>query len=156
MLDELEKLALQVSYLIPFIWFCCEGYFKGSPLIKYTYFACLKVVLWFVLAIYGLFLFHRIQRRVLTFVKRLRWSFFPKLVNNWKLLTFIPKTSTLDVWQGPEYASVNCKGSVKGSVNCLTRICYILQFGTTCFFCHFSQLYSHKLLTCLTCAYLKM
>ena len=32
----------------------CECCFKGSPGIKYTYLACLKVLMWFVFAKYGL------------------------------------------------------------------------------------------------------
>ena len=39
------------------IWFCCDGCFKDSPGIRYTYLACLKVLLCFVSAIYGLFIF---------------------------------------------------------------------------------------------------
>ena len=55
MLHELKELILQVSHLIPFIWFRCEVYFKVlSRVIKYTYLDCLKVVSWFVFAIYGL------------------------------------------------------------------------------------------------------
>ena len=38
-------------------WFCCEGCFKGSPVIKCTYLACLKVLVCFVFATYGLFIF---------------------------------------------------------------------------------------------------
>ena len=74
MLDQLEELALQVSHLIPFIWFGCEGCFKGFPVIKYTYLACLKVALWFVFAIcfYGL-LGSAIYIEIP--VKLLRWSF---------------------------------------------------------------------------------
>ena len=44
----MEELALQVSHLIPFIWFRCEGYFNGSAVMKYSYIPCFKVVLWFV------------------------------------------------------------------------------------------------------------
>ena len=55
MLDELKELILQVSHLIPVIWFHCEGCFKVfSRVIKYTYLDYLKVVPWFVFAIYGL------------------------------------------------------------------------------------------------------
>ena len=57
MLYELQELASQVRRLFPFIWLRCEGYFKGSPLIKNIYLAYLKVVLWYVFAIYGLFAF---------------------------------------------------------------------------------------------------
>ena len=37
-------------------WFRCEGCFKGSPVIKYTYLSCLIVLVWFVFAMYGLFI----------------------------------------------------------------------------------------------------
>ena len=51
------RASFAVIHLIPFIWFPCEGFFKGSPVIKYTYLAYLKVVLWFVFTTYGLFVF---------------------------------------------------------------------------------------------------
>ena len=57
MLDELEELALHASHLILVMWIRCEGYFKGSSMIKYTYLACQKDGLWLVFAIYGLFVF---------------------------------------------------------------------------------------------------
>ena len=38
-------------------WIRCDGCFKGSPGIKYTYSAFLKVLLWFAFAIYGLSIF---------------------------------------------------------------------------------------------------
>ena len=55
MLDGIEELTLQVSYLIPF-----KGCFKGFPVIKYTYVSCLKVVMLCVFALCGLifFMFH--------------------------------------------------------------------------------------------------
>ena len=34
MLDGIEELTLNLSYLIPFIWFCCKGLFKDFPVIK--------------------------------------------------------------------------------------------------------------------------
>ena len=37
-------------------WFGCEVYYKGSPIIKYFYLACLRVLLWFVFVIYGFFI----------------------------------------------------------------------------------------------------
>ena len=49
MLDEVEALALQISYLIPFIDFVGR---IVSPVIKDTYLACLKVFRWFIFAIY--------------------------------------------------------------------------------------------------------
>ena len=55
MLDGIKELSLQVSYLIPFIWFRCKGCFKGFSVIKYTYVACLKVALWFVSALSDFF-----------------------------------------------------------------------------------------------------
>ena len=39
----MEELTLQVSHLIPFIWFRCKGCFKDFPVIKYTYVVCFKV-----------------------------------------------------------------------------------------------------------------
>ena len=41
MLDGKEELTLQVSYLIPFIWFRRKSCFKDFTEIKYTYIACL-------------------------------------------------------------------------------------------------------------------
>ena len=52
MLDGVEVLALQIPFMDS-----CEGCLKGSPVIKYTNLACLKVLLLFVFAIYGLFIF---------------------------------------------------------------------------------------------------
>ena len=57
MLDGMEEPTLLVSHLIPFIWFCCKGYFKDSPVIEYTYVACFKVAMWFVFASCGLMVF---------------------------------------------------------------------------------------------------
>ena len=53
----MEELTLRVSHLIPFIWFRYKGCFKGLPLIKYTYVACLKVAFWFVFVSCGLIVF---------------------------------------------------------------------------------------------------
>ena len=47
----MEEPTLQLSYLIPFIWFRCKGCFKGFPVTKYTYVAYLKVTVWFVLSL---------------------------------------------------------------------------------------------------------
>ena len=44
----MEELTLEVSHLIPFIWFRCKGCFKDFPVIEYTYVACFKVAMWFV------------------------------------------------------------------------------------------------------------
>ena len=57
MLDGMEELTLQVSYLIPFIWFRSKGCLKGFPVIKYTYVGCLKVAMWFVSALHDLIVF---------------------------------------------------------------------------------------------------
>ena len=40
MLNGMEELTLQVSYLIPF-----KSCFNGFPVIKYTYVPCLKVTM---------------------------------------------------------------------------------------------------------------
>lgn len=104
---ELKELVLQVSHLILVICFRCEGCFKGSQMIKYTYLARLKIVLWFVFDVYGLFDFMVYRTGAYsdscqTYKKKL----FAKLFNNWKLLTCFPKIFILDVWQGSKYASV--------------------------------------------------
>ena len=52
MLDGMEELTLQVSYLIPF-----KSCFKGLPVIKYTYVPCLKVTMLCVFALCGLIVF---------------------------------------------------------------------------------------------------
>ena len=57
MLDGMEELTLEVSHLIPFIWFRCKGCFKDFPVIEYTYVACFKVAMWFVFALCGLMVF---------------------------------------------------------------------------------------------------
>ena len=57
MLDGIEELTLQVSYLIPFIRLCCKGCFKDFPVINYTYVACFKVAMWFVFPLRSLIVF---------------------------------------------------------------------------------------------------
>ena len=57
MLDDVEELPMQVSYLIPFISFRCKGCFKCFPVIKYTYVPCLQVVMLFVFALCSLIVF---------------------------------------------------------------------------------------------------
>ena len=47
----------------------------------------------------------RTQRRIQNPVKHLRWSFFVKIVNDWKPLTIFPKSSIVDGWLGSEYTS---------------------------------------------------
>ena len=56
MLDGMEQLTLDVSYLIPFSWFHCKGCFKGFPVIKYTL-PCLKGAMLYVFALCGLIVF---------------------------------------------------------------------------------------------------
>ena len=109
MLDDIEELALQISHLIPFIWFRC---FKG----KYTNVACLKATKWFVFALYGLIVF------IVCWTEASNMELFAKIVNEWKLLTIFEKNSILDVWQGSEYASAQCK------VNCLAKFWYMLEY----------------------------
>ena len=47
MLDGMEEVCLQVSYLIPF-----KSCFKGFPVIKYTYVPCLEVAMLCVFALW--------------------------------------------------------------------------------------------------------
>ena len=72
MLDGVEVLALQIPFMDSY-----EGCLKGSPVIKYTNLACLKVLLLFVFAIYGLLYLWLIGRkRIQNPVKHLWWTFF--------------------------------------------------------------------------------
>ena len=57
MLDGMEELTLEVSHLIPFIWFRLKGCFEDFPVIEYTYVACFKVAMWFVFVLCGLMVF---------------------------------------------------------------------------------------------------
>ena len=57
MLDGMEEIILQVSRLILFIWFRCNGCFKDFPVIEYTYVACFKFAIWFVRALCVLMVF---------------------------------------------------------------------------------------------------
>ena len=92
MLDELEELALQVSDLIPFTWFRCEGYFKGF-------------VLWFVFAIDDLFAFLVYWAEAYSnYCQTSKMEPFAKVVMNWKLFFFL-ENSILEVWPGSEYIS---------------------------------------------------
>ena len=60
------------------IWFRCKGCFKGFPVIKYAYVACLKAGMIFVFAdLFYLFLWFTEQKCIQNPVK-LRWSFFRK------------------------------------------------------------------------------
>ena len=53
----MEELTLQVSYLIPFIWFRYKGCFEDFSVIKYTYVSCLKVAMLCVFVLCGLIVF---------------------------------------------------------------------------------------------------
>ena len=55
MLNGVGELTLQVSHLIPLIWFRCKGCFKDFPVIEYV--AYFKVAIWFVFALCGLMIF---------------------------------------------------------------------------------------------------
>ena len=61
--------------------------------------------MWFVFAIYGLFIFMVNWKEVYSEpVKRPMWSFLLK-VNSWKWLIFFTKSSLLDVYKDSEYNS---------------------------------------------------
>ena len=51
----------------------------------------------------------KIQRRIQNIVKYLRWNIFAEIVNSWKLLTILTKSSVLDNWKGSGYTSVICQ-----------------------------------------------
>ena len=128
-----QGLVLQVSYLIPFIWVCFESYFKGSAVIKYTYLACLKVVLWFLFAICGLFVFMvHWAEKYSDSCQTYKMELSAKLVHKWELLTFYSKK--LDLRMVLNTPHLNKK------VKCLPRFCYILQFEITCVFFNFSTI----------------
>ena len=112
-------------------WFGCEGCFKVSPVFKYIYSGYLKVLLWFVFAIYVFFLFMVNWKEVCSepCIKS-EAELFAKQVNNLKPLISLKKILCLDVWKGSEYTSAAWKA------NC--KFCYILQFQIACIFCHFS------------------
>ena len=65
------ELTLQVSYLILFIWFRCKACFKGFPVIKYIYLACLKVVIWFAFALYRLIVYGLLENNVFRTLSRI-------------------------------------------------------------------------------------
>ena len=98
MLDDMEKLASQVSHLIPFIWFRCKGWFS----------------------FYGLFIFMVYWTEAYSEpCQTSKMDLFAKIFDEWKQLTIFEKSSILDVWSGSEYASAECK------VNCLDRLYYM-------------------------------
>ena len=82
-------------------------------MIKCTYLSCLKVVLWFVFAIFGLLLLMVYWADAYTdSCQTSEIELFLKIVSKLKILTFFSKkkkkkkkNSILDVWQGSEYAS---------------------------------------------------
>ena len=67
MLNGMEELTLQVSYLIPF-----KSCFKVFPVINYTYEPCLKVAMLCVFALCGLGLFMVISKKVTSLSRRLK------------------------------------------------------------------------------------
>ena len=75
--DDMEKLATQLSHLIQFIWFRCKGIFKSFPMIKYTYVSCLAVAMWFFFYFIWFYCFFMATglKRIQNPVKHLRWSF---------------------------------------------------------------------------------
>ena len=75
--NQLEQLTLKVRHLIPFIWFRCENYCNGFPLIKFTYLGCLKVVLLFLFSHISFAYFYAFtgQRRIQIPIKHLRGRF---------------------------------------------------------------------------------
>ena len=58
-------------------WFRYEGYFKGLPVTKYTYVACLKVLLCVRVChlMVCLYLWFTGRKRIQNPVKHIRWSF---------------------------------------------------------------------------------
>ena len=112
-------------------WFHSESCFKASLVIKYTYVAYLKVLLWFVFSIDGLFILMVNWNEAYSEpCKTSEVELLAELVNDWKPLTFFSKKSVLDFWKAVSDASSAWK------VNC--TFCYILQFEITCIVCHFS------------------
>ena len=75
-------------------WFGCEGCFKVSPAFKYVYSDYLKVLLWFVFAIYVFFLFMVNWKEVYSepYLKS-EAELFAKQVNNLKPLIFLKKNT---------------------------------------------------------------
>ena len=87
-------------------WFLCEGCFKGSPVIKYAYLGCFKV-LWFDFAIYVLFIFMAYWKEASSGpCQTSEGKLFAKLINSWKQLIFFTKNSVLDIWKDSEFSSV--------------------------------------------------
>ena len=95
------------SFLIPFISFCCKSCFKGFP--------------WGLSVLYIFVYFHGFWTDAYSEpCQTFKMELFTKVINEWKLLTILEKKIMLDVWQGSEYLSAECK------VNCLAKFCYIL------------------------------
>ena len=91
----MEELILEVSHLIPFIWFRCKGCFKDFAVIEYTNAACFKVTMWFVFALCGLMVFMVYQATAYseTF-QTFKMEFFKKIITSNEI------TSLLRRWKG--------------------------------------------------------
>ena len=85
--------------MIPFIWFRCKACFKDFPVIEYTYVACFKVSMSFVIALCGLIVF------MVYWAETYSEPFLSFL---WKQLPPMRKPC-LDVGKGSEYANTGCK-----------------------------------------------
>ena len=106
-MNDSEVLAFQVSHFIHqvisrdfFHWLHCEGCFKGSPVIKHNYLACLEFFLWFIFAINDLFVCMVYWKEAYSEPCHIsKVELFGKLVSNWKLLIFFTKNSILGLYR---------------------------------------------------------
>ena len=112
MLDGMEELTLQVSYLIQ-----SKSYFKGFPVIKYTYVPCLKIAMLCVIALCGLILFMVHWARAYSELCQLN-IYDGAFCGNSYL-----QRSNLFAYRrlSSEYTSADCK------VNCFASFWFILQ-----------------------------
>ena len=116
----MEEQTLQVSNLIPLIWYRCKGCFKDFPAIKYAYVACFKTM-WFVFALRCLIVF------------MVYWTAtYSELFQTFKMEIFVKIVTSNEInfllrrfGKGSEYTSAKCK------VNCLARLCYICIYMYT-------------------------
>ena len=125
-----QGLVLQVSYLILFIWVCFESYFKGSAVIKYTYLACLKVVLWFLFAICDLFVFMvHWAEKYSDSCQTSKMELSAKLVHKWELLTFYSKKLDLRLVLNTPHLNTKSKMLAQVLLHIAIRNnMYLLQF----------------------------
>ena len=80
--------------------FSCEGYCKGSPIIKCIYLACLKVLLWFVFVIYDFFTLMVYWKEAYSEPSvPSEVQPFAKIVNDGKQLMFLSENSILEIWK---------------------------------------------------------